>query len=251
MPRLHNHHAALDCRRTPWDERVFGFACAEITQFQAQDKEAGLEVLSQFETWAQAQGVKFAYGRFEPTQLVKQVVHQGGFYFSEASYRIHYKKLQSSEAFDRLIRPGPVLEPATEADHDALRNILATDFEHGRIHEDPWVDPNHASQRYQNWLSDLISQNYEVFTYRLKNKIIGIHVQRSDQGKVDLILTGVKKSHALLGASLWADVIKLNRQRGLREAETLISASNIPIVNLYQKFNFQFESLLLGFHKRW
>ena len=141
MPRLHNDYATLECRRTPWDERVFSVPCAEITHFQAEHEAAGHDVFHQFEAWAQAQGVQFAYGRFEPTRLVKQVVYQAGFYFAEASYCIRHHKLQGSEAFDRLIRPGPVLEPATEADHEELRTILATDFEHGRIHEDPWVAP--------------------------------------------------------------------------------------------------------------
>lgn len=251
MPRLHTDHAVLECCRTPWDERVFGFACAEITYFQAERAPAGQEVFAQFEEWARAQGVQFAYGRFEPTAHVKQLVHQAGFYFAEASYRIRHHKLQSTEAFDRLIRPGPLLEPATEADYEALRTILATDFAHGRIHEDPWVDLAIASQRYRNWLTDLLAQQHEVFVYRLKNEVIGLHIQRGEGEKVDLVLTGVKRSHALLGMSLWAEVLKLNRLRDVRETHTLISAANIPIVNLYRCLEFQFDSFLLGFHKRW
>lgn len=251
MHRLYNDHATLEFRRTPWDERIFGFACAEITHFQAKHEAAGLDVLLQFDAWAQAQGVQFAYGRFEPTRLVKQVVHQAGFYFAEASYSIRHHKLQSSEPFDRLIRPGPVLEPATEADQEALRNILATDFEHGRIHEDPWIDQAMSSQRYRNWLTDLLAQQHEIFIYRLKGEVIGLHVQRVAGEKVDLVLTGVKRSHALLGVSLWAEALRLNRLRGIREAKTLISAANIPIINLYRRFEFNFENILLGFHKRW
>jgi hypothetical protein len=251
MPRLHNDHATLECRRTPWDERVFGAPCAEITHFQAEHEAAGQDIFRQFETWAQAQGVQFAYGRFEPTRLVKQVVHQAGFYFAEASYCIRHHKLQGTEAFDRLIRPGPVLEPTTEADHEELRTILATDFEHGRIHEDPWVAPAAASLRYRNWLTDLLAQQHEVYTYRLKGEVIGLHIQRGDGEKVDFLLTGVKRSHALLGVSLWAQALRLNRLRGVRETHTLISAANVPIVNLYRRFEFQFEALLLGFHKRW
>jgi hypothetical protein len=250
MPRLDNDNATLECRRTPWDELVFGFPCAEITHFQAEHEAAGLDVLSQFEAWAQSQGVQFAYGRFEPTQLVKQTVHQAGFYFAEASYRIRHHKLQGSDAFDRLIRPGPVLEPANESDHEALRNILATDFEHGRIHEDPWVESAIASLRYRNWFSDLLEQ-HEVFTYRSNGKVIGLHIQRSVGVKVDLVLTGVKRSHALLGVSLWSEVMRMNRLRGINEMHTLISAANIPVINLYRRLEFQFEVLLLGFHKRW
>lgn len=251
MPHLYNDQASLVCRRTPWDDRIFCFPCAEITHFQTENEAAGRHVFQQFEDWAQVQGVHFAYGRFEPTRLVKQALYQAGFYFAEASYRIRHSKMQGSDAFDRLIRPGPMLEPATEADHEALRIILANDFEHGRIHEDPWVEPAVASLRYRNWLTDLLEQQHEVYAYCLKDEVIGLHIQRGDGEKVDLVLTGVKRSHALLGASLWAQVLRLNRIRGAREAHTLISAANLPIVNLYRRFEFQFEALLLGFHKRW
>lgn len=251
MLHLHNEQAALDCRRTPWDERVFNFACAEITSFQAENEVAGLKILDQFEGWAQAQGVQFAYGRFESSRLVKQVMPQAGFYFAEASYRIRHHKLQGSESFDRLIRPGPMLEPADFEDHDAIRKILAMDFEHGRMHEDPWIEPEISSERYSNWLTDLVTQQHEILVYRLKGEVIGLHIQRTEDGKVDLVLTGVRRSHALLGVSLWAEVLRLNRLRSVTEARTLISAANISIINLYRRFDFQFEVLLLGFHKRW
>jgi len=251
MLRLENNHAALECRRTPWDERVFGFPCAEITRFIISQEAAGLDLLGQFESWARVQDLQFAYGRFEPTRLVKQVMHQSGFYFAEASYRIRHHKLQSSVSFDRLIRAGPLLETATEEDHEALCTILATDFKYGRMHEDPWIAQALSSLRYRNWLTDLLVQQHEVYTYRFRGEVIGLHIQRDEGERVDLVLTGTKRSHALLGVSLWAEALRLNRLRGVREAHTLISAANIPIINLYRRFEFQFEEILLGFHKRW
>lgn len=251
MQRLQNSHALIECRRTPWDERVFGFPCAEITYFEAKTREAGIEVFDQFENWAQIQKVKFAYGRFESKQLVKQLVHEADFYFAETSFRIHNNKIKNSANFDRLIRQGPILEASHESDHEALRQILEADFEHGRIHEDPWVEPRTASLRYRNWLTDLLAQRHEVYTYRLKDKVIGIHIQRCDGEKVDMVLTGVIRSHALLGVSLWAEVMRLNRYRGIQQAHTVISAANIPIVNLYRRFEFNFSEIMLGYHKRW
>lgn len=251
MITLSNKHASIDFRRTAWDERIFNFNCAEITHFEANDVGSGLDVMNQFEEWAHKEDIKFAYGRFEPTPIIKQIVHHAGFYFAESSYQIRHHKLQSSNDFDRLIRPGPSLEPAKEADHEELRLILANNFKYGRIHEDPWIDMISAAARYRNWFSDLLAQKHQIFTYRLKNEIIGIHVQRPSQNGVDLVLTGVKDSHALLGVSLWADVMKHNRLNGVREIETLISAANLPIVNLYRRFEFHFDTLLLGFHKRW
>lgn len=251
MVTLSHPSATLECRRTPWDERVFGFPCAEITALQGQDDTGLLAVLSQFDAWAQHEGVRFAYGRFEPSGLNKAVLHQSGFYFAEASYRIQHRKVQASAAHDRLIRPGPTLEHATEADLPPMRDILAEDFEHGRIHEDPWVERAQAARRYRLWLDDLRQQGHEVHAYRLKDEVIGLHIQRGDAKQVDLVLTGVKRSHALLGASLWAEAMKLNRLRGVQEVHTLISAANVPILNLYRRLDFQFDTLLLGYHKRY
>lgn len=251
MPRLFHQSAFLECRRTPWDEHVFGFPCAEIVSLDASDPVALAQLLKQFDAWARAEGVRFAYGRFASTGINKQALHEADFYFAEASYRIYHSKLQASESFDRLIRPGPVLVPARETDLPVLQQILADDFHHGRIHEDPWVSPEQAAQRNRNWLHDLMVQGHEILSYCLKDEVIGLHIQRSRGTTTDLVLTGVKRSHALLGVSLWADALKMNRLRGVREAHTLISAANIPIMNLYRRFEFQFESLLLGFHKRY
>ncbi|MFT7721738.1 MAG: hypothetical protein QM788_02745 [Roseateles sp.] len=253
MPSFTHDAAVLECRRTPWDERVFGHPCAEITRLDAAaaDDAAIASLLARFDEWAAQEGVRFAYGRFTPTPSEKRTLHQAGFYFAEASYRIRHTRIQSTEAFDRLIRPGPVLEPAREDDHPVLQDILAADFQHGRIHEDPWVSPEDAARRYRLWLLDLVTQTHEVLTYRLKGEVIGLHVQRATDTVADLVLTGVKRSHALLGVPLWAEALRLNRLRGIREAHTLISAANVPILNLYRRFEFQFDALLLGFHKRY
>ena len=251
MITLSHQSTTLDCRRTPWDERVFGFPCAEITSLQGDNPHELLALLAQFDDWASDEGVRFACGRFAPTQANKAALHLGGFYFAEASYRVRHPKVQAATEHDKLIRPGPTLAPATEADLPHLRDILAEDFEHGRIHEDPWVERAQAARRYRFWLDDLCQQGHDVFTYRLKDEVIGLHIQRSQADKADLVLTGVKRSHALLGVSLWAEAMKLNRLAGMREVHTLISAANVPILNLYRRFNFQFDSLLLGYHKRY
>ena len=111
--------------------------------------------------------------------------------------------------------------------------------------------PEDAARRYRFWLNDLSAQKHEILTYRFKDEVIGLHIQRATDAVADLVLTGVKRSHSLLGVPLWAEVLRLNRQRGIREAHTLISAANVPILNLYRRFEFQFDSLLLGFHKRY
>lgn len=242
----------LVCRPTPWDDRIFGHPCMEILSVEAASDAQLRELLAQFDREARARGVRFAYTRIDGGSApLKRVMHEAGFYYAESSYRIVHRKVQKSEHFDRLIRRGPELVLADPSHFDAIRHILAEDFNHGRIHEDPWVDRELAASRYRHWLSDLAAQKHEIYAYLLRGEVIGLHVQRRHNAVADLVLTGVQRSHALLGVSLWAEVMRLLRQQEVSEAHTLISAANLPIVNLYRNFEFHFDEFLCGFHKRY
>jgi hypothetical protein len=244
--------ASLVCRPTPWDERIFGYPCMEILGVEAPDDVQLAGLLGKFDDEARARGVRFAYTRIDGGSApLKRVLHEAGFYYAESSYRILHRKVQGSSHFDKLIRRGPELVLAEPSHFDAIRQILADDFNHGRIHEDPWVERELAASRYRYWLSDLATQGHEIYVYLLRGEVIGTHIQRRDGAIADLVLTGVKRSHALLGVSLWAEVMHLARQQGVAEAHTLISAANLPIVNLYRNFEFHFDEFLCGFHKRY
>ncbi len=209
-------------------------------------------LFSLFDAEVAARGVKFAYGRFRgDSAALKRAVHGAGFYYAESSYRICHRKVASTGKLDRMIRRGLALAPAQEQHHAAIRDILASDFDHGRIHEDPWVERATAARRYRDWLPDLLLQRHEVYVYLLRDEVIGLHIQRRTGAVADLVLTGVKRSHSLLGVSLWAEVMRMLRDQSVAEAHTLISAANIPIMNLYRSFEFDFEEFLCGFHKRY
>ena len=244
--------ARLLCRPTPWDDRIFGYPCMEILSIEAPQDEELEVLLARFDHEVKKHGVRFAYGRIDGDSApLKRAMHRSGFYYAESSYRICHRKVQSTAHFDRLIRRGPELVPAQGNHHDAIRSILAEDFNHGRIHEDPWVDREMAARRYRDWLPDLIAQKHEVYAYLLRGEVIGLHIQRRDDMVADLVLTGVKRTHALLGVSLWAEAMRLLRTQSVTQAHTLISASNLPIMNLYRNFEFNFDAFLCGFHKRY
>lgn len=249
--RVSTGSEVIEWRLTPWDEVVFGYPCAEITEFRASDAIAGLALINEFEAWARGRGVLFAYGRFDSNEITKGVLSTAGYYFAEASYRIRSQQLAKTAHFDSLIRPGPSLIRAQQDDLDEMLGILTSDFHFGRMHEDPWVSSEEAALRYKNWLYSLHEQGSEVYAYQDAGRVIGLHVQNTLEGRADLTLTGVGARYSPLAASLWALVLRLNRERGVKQAWTTISAANIPIVNLYSRFGFQVEALLLGFHKRW
>jgi hypothetical protein len=249
---LEHQGAVLEFRPAPWDERSLGFPCLEFLRLQADSDEQADELLARFHAEAAARGVRLAYGRVPAdSALCKRALHRAGFYYAESSYRISHRKLAASAELDALIRRGPELGLAEPQELDAIRDILVADFAHGRFHEDPWITPGQAQARYAGWLPDLVAQHHEVYAYRLKGEVIGLHIQKSRDGVGDFVLTGVKASHALLGASLWAEAMRLARGQGLREVHTLISAANLPIINLYRRLGFNFDALLTGFHRRY
>lgn len=248
----HDGETWISYRDTPWDERVFGFRCAEITELHAATAEGLRALLATFELCMRSRDVKLAYARVDGgSALFKLGLQEAGFYFAEASYKVSHRNLKSTALFDRLIRPGPELVPAEEQHFERLRSILQNDFAHGRLHEDPYVPVGLAGLRYRGWLDDLIAQNREIYAYEFKGDVIGLHVQHRRADTADLVLTGVTRSHALLGLTLWAQVMQLLRAQHVERAESLISAANVPILNLYRHFQFSFDGYLCGYHVRY
>ncbi|MEF8728412.1 MAG: hypothetical protein V5B34_09395 [Accumulibacter sp.] len=239
-------------RETPWDARVFGFRCVEILELAATDASSLGQLLARLDAVLQAANVHLAYTRVDgAVGLLKRGLQEAGFYFAEASYRLSHRRLALTTRFDQLIRPGPELVAAGPQELAVIRDILQEDFDHGRLHEDPYVPRERAGLRYRNWVDDLVAQHHEIYAYVLKGKVVGLHVQRCHGSIADLVLTGVARSHALLGLPLWAQAIRLIREQGMTEMHTVISAANLPIMNLYRHFDFSFDALLCGYHKRY
>lgn len=242
----------LEFRDAPWDERTLGYPCLEITAV-AGDADAALgDLLREFDAVARTRSTGFAYARISAdARAQRRAFAAAGFYFAESSYRLAHTQVQRSGDLDRWIRRGAALRPATPDDYPAMEAILESAFEHGRFHEDPYISREVAGLRYRRWLGDLVVQGAELYAYVAGADLIGLHVQKRHDDIADLILTGVQTSHALMGVPLWAEVMRLVRTQGAREARTLISAANVPIMNLYSRFSFTFQALLCGYHKRY
>ncbi|MCC7053577.1 MAG: hypothetical protein IT355_09930 [Gemmatimonadaceae bacterium] len=243
---------ALEFREAPWDQRTLGFPCLEITALRGEDPAELAALLAAFDAEAARRDAGFAYTRVAAdARALRRALTEAGFYHAECSFRVAHTQVQKSGEMDRWIRRGAVLRPAGPEDHEAMESILESAFEHGRFHEDLYISRELAGLRYRRWLADLVAQGSEVYAYCAGDDVIGLHVQQRHGDVADLILTGVKTSHALMGVPLWAEVMRLVRTQEVREARTLISAANVPIVNLYSRFNFTFQALLSGYHKRY
>jgi L-amino acid N-acyltransferase YncA len=242
----------LEFRDAPWDQRTLGFPCLEITALHGADDAELASLLASFDAEAARRDAGFAYTRVSAdARAQRRALTEAGFYYAESSFRMAHTQVQKSADLDRWLRRGALLRPAVPSDHEAMASILETAFEHGRFHEDLYIPRDVAGLRYRRWLGDLVHQQAELYAYVVGDDVIGLHVQTRHDDVADLILTGVKTSHALMGVPLWAEVMRLIRTQEIREARTLISAANVPIVNLYSRFNFTFQALLSGYHKRY
>lgn len=65
--------------------------------------------------------------------------------------------------------------------------------------------------------------------------------------RATLILGGLKEKYRHLAYGFWANILLYIKD--VKEVHTLISSSNIDVLNLYSYFGFRFENPQFGFHK--
>ena len=140
------------------------------------------------------------------------------------------------------------LVQAEEKDLEEIRLIAKNSFNYSRFHEDFNIAREASEMRYYYWIDDLVRQGKEIYICKLKNEIVGFHIQEIVENKARMILTGCKKGKEVLALSLWQEVLHNLKLREIKCAETLISASNIGVLNLYIYFRFKVVRTLFGMH---
>ena len=71
---------------------------------------------------------------------------------------------------------------------------------------------------------------------------------RIEEGTADLILGGTRAEQAVLAYPFWSAVLGRLKQEGVRRVETVISAANLGVLNLYARLGFQAHETLVGLH---
>lgn len=248
MPKLElDPDHSLSWRETPWDARVFLMPTWEIQTFEARTQAGGEELLRQFETQARETHVGLVFTRLLADKaLHKRLLGDAGFQHVETSLSVSHKQIQRTD-WAKLSRPLPGLEPATDQDWPGLQRLLSESFDHGRFHEDPWLTPGLAQQRYVRWLDDLRTK--EISVWRHHNQVQGVHIQAVTGSSAELILTGVARPVSMLAMPLWVTALTRLKERGIVDCHTLVSAANTGVINLYARLGFHFDNTLFGYHK--
>jgi hypothetical protein len=239
----------LTVRPTPWDTRNFGFTTNEIMEFKFDNPSHLDGLLRMLNTYNKEREIKFTYTRINADdKLLKRKLQESGFYYAETTFHVVKKD------FQKYIVPsskgsGIILEHPEEQDFIRIKEIVRDDFFYGRFHEDPYIDVTKAKTRYVNWINDLILQKKEFVVFKKGGNVLAFYAYSVDCDKCDLILGGVSKEKSMISYFFWAAVLESLKKRGVSEARTVISAANIPVVNLYSYFGFKLEKTLVGFHK--
>ena len=100
-------------------------------------------------------------------------------------------------------------------------------------------------------IDDLIKQNADIKVAKKGNRIIGFSIQTNstEESKSQLILAGCSLGDEIFVKSLWNEILLYNKSLGFSRIETMISGSNIGVMNVYNYFNFTTQKTLFGFHK--
>jgi len=237
-------------RLTPWDTKALNLKTAELLYLDELTTEDEFEkVLKEMINTLKSKEVKFVYTRIDSqNNFAKHLLQSNNFYFSECSISLVKKKVQK---YVSVKCPKIDFLNFDIKDLLVLKNIAKNSFKYSRFHEDPFIDESSASLRYFLWIDDLIKQNADIKVAKKGNRIIGFSIQTNstEESKSQLILAGCSLGDEIFVKSLWNEILLYNKSLGFSRIETMISGSNIGVMNVYNYFNFTTQKTLFGFHK--
>lgn len=232
---------------TPWNFNALQAKSLEIDSVDSTIENTE-KLLNEFCEEKAKEGYKLIASRISVTQKdLKKAYFSLGFITVEHTLEVACFNLNTEKINSIANRFPVIIEDYTQDDISELENISQEAFSFGRFFEDPFIDLSIAQKRNKFWIKDLISQKATIKVIKKKNIAVGFMAYKRQNNRVDLILGGVTENYRHLAYGFWANV--LSSLENTNEVHTLISSSNIPILNLYSYFEFEFGNPQFGFHK--
>lgn len=240
----------LEFRPTPWDTRAFGFNTLEVLAIQYKDPEKLLPLLSVLDHLLVERQIKFVYTRIKASDLaLKQVLQDKGFYYAETSLLVTKRDLQKEDFQAILPSTFPLTRPSREEDFHQCKGIARDAFRYSRFHEDPRIGLALAQRRNASWVDDLRAQGKEFLILAPGQQVRSFLAFHREEQRTTLILAGSAEGFGYLTPYFWSSFLQRFQEQGVKRADALISAANMAIWNVYAKFRFRVEEVLLGFHR--
>jgi ribosomal protein S18 acetylase RimI-like enzyme len=213
-------------RLSPWDSAVFGLDAYEIPVLSREALENAAVTPGHYTV------------RLNPLAS-KRALNEYGFYYC-----------------DTLIEPYCTVDRFTGFDVDSvsvssdspLASLLAIcngAFSHGRFHRDFNLPSAAADQRYNEWLKQLHGAG-KVYGLLHMNQLAGFIAVDGNR----LVLHAISESWRGRGLAkyLWTPVCRKLFENGGNEVVSSVSATNLPVVNLYASLGFRFRNPVDIYH---
>lgn len=232
----------------PWDTEAFGFPVAQIQRLVLRDPEAH-EDFEVFQAWLDQSNVRLVSCRLGHDQLLASMfLEERGFRFIEM---VHHPELDIVQDTS-YPNEGINVLPADAADQSAIEEIAGSAFKHGRFHQDWRLPRGLGEKRYQFWVrNSMRGGGQQVLKLISEERIMGFFI-------VELLpelccywhLTAIAPAFQGqgLGKHAWRAVVSYCRDWGARSIRTRITASNIPVLNLYARLGFRFVESEITLH---
>lgn len=230
----------------PWDGNPLGMEANSIIEFKSEDYQKSLSLLSKFEKLNS--NIKYTSTRIDSrdTHIVK-ALGTLNFHMTEIAMKVTgvISKLDIDE---NMFNKFSFEQTQSKEDYKVISKYAVDFFHHGKFHEDPLITRSSANLRNINMVSDL-TEKYTTYIGKINNNIIGFMILKEENTTIDLLLGGIHPNYRHLSYPFWNRVFSEYKIKGFKKFTTTISAANIPVINLYNKFNFKFNQSLYGFRK--
>lgn len=245
----------------PWETRNLGvqsFALAENFLDSPDEKTLRRDVSSKVKEFEKI----FVQARIGKADFnIGRILENLGFYFVEATLT-PYTVFKKNSALQRFVSNKEEFTPPRYNLSDlnvtilnkndkvlcqAIREIANSSFPNDRFHLDPNCSNDIAGRRVSYWIDDLLNDDAVTFNIlELHDKVIAFMARKEN----NLILAGFAKQYinSGLGDFFWLSVIENMMEQDLNQANTMISANNTPVLNLYCRIGFKFKDPAVTFH---
>lgn len=240
----------LDFRATPWDMRSLGLNAIEVMNLRYHDVSGLDSLLDELLHYCSLNTIDLAYLRVDSADFpAKAALQDAGFKFIETSLKVANPKVQKFD-FGKIIPSRFCLRSPLESEFPQIRQIAHDAFDFSRFHEDYNISKEAARRRYADWIDDMFAQGKNFLVYEAGGAIKSFLVYDcTAEGTYNLLLAGSERSQGYLSPFFWSSFLTQLKAENAKRIETVVSAANIPVINLYAQFGFCVEQSLFGFHK--
>ncbi|MCZ8316200.1 hypothetical protein [Phreatobacter sp.] len=243
-----NSGARLVIRPTPWDARALGRPTLDITEAALAGDEGitdDADVITAFHRLCGEEQAGLVTCRLPAERRAAIARLQAiGFRYVETVQTLRFPNLAR---FAPSCRPAPLRTPTAE-DHPALIAQAAETFHFGRFAEDPAIPAEVNQLRQVDWMEGLLAGRATVLVTGAAQRPGAFMAFTTADGSADLVLGGTQPDQAVLALPFWTAVLLHLKDQGVRRIDTVVSAANIGVANLYARLGFQLTGTLVGLH---